>query len=308
MPLATRLALLTVLAASCLLAAAAPALATVRVSKSELNGSQLRIEGTATANRSITVNGVAMTTSTSSGSFKLQRDGFAKPSTCKVAVNDGSATATTATLSGCSVSTTPSPTPTPAPSTSAALSTVKVSPTDVVGGTPVTGTVTLTAAAPTGGFTVALSSDDPGAATVQPSITVPAGARSASFPVTTFVVPNPQSALIIGEAGTVRTYGIVTVWTESLFNSGSLSVFPGGGGSGTVTSSPAGISCTITLGNGSGTCTKSFPVGTVVRLDARATSNSTTVGFRGGPGCIDASKVTIARGVNIGCQVGFVLR
>src|SRR3954463_5609855 len=107
----------------------------------------------------------------------------------------------------------PPPTSSPPPSSApAALTAVTVNPTDVLGGTPVTGTVRLTAAAPAGGFTVALSSDDPAAATVQPSITVPAGARSASFPVTTFVVPNPQSALIIGEAGTVRTYGIVTVW------------------------------------------------------------------------------------------------
>src|SRR3954447_27010979 len=125
----------------------------------------------------------------------------------------------------------------------AALSTVKVNPTDVVGGTPVTGTVTLTAAAPSGGLTVALSSDDPAAATVQPSVTVPAGSRTASFPVTTNVVPNPQSSLIIGTAGAVTTYAIVTVWTPSLFNTGSIGIIPGGTGSGTVTSQPAGISC-----------------------------------------------------------------
>src|SRR3954464_2984213 len=161
MSLATRFSLLAVLAATCLLAVASSALATVRVSKAELNGTQLRIEGTATANRQITVDDVAMTSSDGAGNFKLQRDSFAKPADCRVAVNDGSTTATTATLSGCSVSTTPSPSPSPspapAPSPAAALSTVKVNPTDVVGGTPVTGTVTLTAAAPTGGFTVALS-------------------------------------------------------------------------------------------------------------------------------------------------------
>jgi hypothetical protein len=32
------------------------------------------------------------------------------------------------------------------------------------------------------------------------------------------------------------------------------------------------------------------------------------VGFRPTPGCIDASRVTVARGTNITCQVGFVLR
>src|SRR3954471_24002504 len=150
MSLATRFSLLAVLAATCLLAVASSALATVRVSKAELNGTQLRIEGTATANRQITVDDVAMTSSDGAGNFKLQRDSFAKPADCRVAVDDGSTTATTATLSGCSVSTTPSPSPAPAPapapspSPAAALSTVKVNPTDVVGGTPVTGTVTLT--------------------------------------------------------------------------------------------------------------------------------------------------------------------
>src|SRR3954464_12503667 len=200
MSLATRFSLLAVLAATCLLAVTSSALATVRVSKAELNGTQLRIEGTATANRQITVDGVAMTSSDGAGNFKLQRDSFARPADCRVAVNDGSATATTATLSGCSVSTTPSPSPTPAPSTSAALSSVKVSPTAVVGGTPVTGTVTLTAAAPTGGFTVALSSDDPAAATVPASVTVPAGATTATFPGTTFLGPKPPAPLILGTA------------------------------------------------------------------------------------------------------------
>src|SRR3954464_3720289 len=157
MSLATRFSLLAVLAATCLLAVTSSALATVRVSKAELNGTQLRIEGTATANRQITVDGVAMTSSDGAGNFKLQRDGFAKPADCRVAVNDGSATATTATLSGCSVSTppTPTPTPTPPPTTTPTLTAVRASPTDVLPGTPVTGTVVLSSAAPAGGFTVA---------------------------------------------------------------------------------------------------------------------------------------------------------
>ena len=94
-----------------------------------------------------------------------------------------------------------------------ALSTLTLNLTDVAGGTPVVGTVRLNTAANAGGLAVALSSDNPAAATVQPSVTVPAGATSASFPVTTLVVTNPQSALIIGTAGGVTAYGIVTVRT-----------------------------------------------------------------------------------------------
>ena len=202
----------------------------------------------------------------------------------------------------------PSSSPPPPSSAPAALSAVTVNPTQVVGGTPVTGTVRLTAAAPSGGFVVALSSDDPAAATVPASVTVPAGATSANFPITPFVVPNPQSSLIIGTAGAVTTYGIVTVYTASAFSSGSISIIPGNGGSGTVTSQPAGINCVITRGNGAGACTASFAPGTVVRLDARPASDSQFVGWRGLPGCTDPSRITVSRGLNINCQPGFNLR
>ncbi len=198
---------------------------------------------------------------------------------------------------------------TPPPSSGlAALSTVTVNPKDVLGGNPSTGTVTLTAAASSGGFTAALSSDNPAAATVPASVTVAAGARSANFPITTNVVPNPQSALIIGTAGAVTTYGIITAWTPSTFNNGSVAIIPGGTGSGTITSQPVGINCVITRGNGLGTCTASFAVGTVVRLTAQAATNSSFQGWRGLPGCGDPSRITIARGVTINCQPGFNLR
>src|SRR5262245_22655335 len=48
----------------------------------------------------------------------------------------------------------------------------------------------------------------------------------------------------------------------------SDTVLPGGNRSGRVTSQPAGIDRTITLGNGAGACSVFFPVGTVVRVDA----------------------------------------
>src|SRR5204862_7065511 len=118
----------------------------------------------------------------------------------------------------------------------------------------------------------------------------------------------PQSSLIIGTVAGVSKYGIVTVWTDALFNSGSISIVPGGTGSGTVTSSPAGINCVITRGNGSGACTARFSVGTVVRLHARHASDSQFQGWRGLPGCSDPSRITVARGTNINCQPGFSLR
>jgi hypothetical protein len=288
--------------------AASTAVAAVTISRAELSGTRLRLEGRANANSTITVDGVAMGASDASGNFRIERDPFAKPADCTVAVNDGSGTPTRTTLSGCTVSAPPPPPP--APASAPTLSTVGITPADVVGGTAATGTVTLSSAAPAGGVQVPLSSDNPAAATVPPSITVPAGATAASFTVTTNVVANPQSALIIGTAGGVTTYGIITVWTPFLFANGGIAILPGGDGSGRVTSQPAGIDCTIVGGNGvgPGACTAFFPVGTVVRLTARPAADSSFIGFRSTPGCFDASKVTIARGVTITCQPGFFLK
>ena len=187
------------------------------------------------------------------------------------------------------------------------LSSVTLNPTEVVGGTSSAGTVALTAAAPSGGFMVTLTSDNTAAATVPASVTVLAGATTATFVVSTTVVPNSQSALIIGTAGGVTAYGIITVRTAFAFSNGSISILPGGIGSGTVTSQPAGISCTIAGGSGTGACSAFYPVGTVVRLTAKAGSGSSFQGFRG-VGCGNASKITIAAGTNITCQVGFALR
>jgi Divergent InlB B-repeat domain len=195
---------------------------------------------------------------------------------------------------------------TPTATLTPSLSSVKLNVSDVVGGTPVVGTVTLTSKAATGGLSVALSSDDTVAATVAASVTVPAGATSATFPVTTLPVSNSQSALIIGSAGAVTTYAIITVHTQSAFSNGSIAIIPGGNGSGTITSQPAGINCTIGASVG-GACSASYPVGTVVRLTATAAPGSKFQGWRGLPGCGDASKITVAR-TTIYCQPGFSLK
>ena len=300
----TRLAASGLLVLVGLLALPMTAHAAVTVSRADLTGSRLRIEGRAAANRTITVDGVAMGTSDGSGAFRIERDPFAAPADCTVDVNDGSASPTPARLSGCTVSSPPS-------ASSAALSALSVAPTDVVGGDPATGTVTLAAAAPAGGVVVDLSSDNTAAATVPASVTVPAGATRATFPVTTTSVSNAQSAVIVGTVGgdfATERHAIITVWDPEHFANGSIAIVPGGNGSGRVTSQPVGIDCTITLGNGSGACRASFPAGTVVRLDARAASGSQFQGWRGLPGCSDPSKITVARGTTINCQPGFALK
>src|SRR5215207_3905278 len=180
----TRLALVGMLVVFGVLAATSIAQAAVSISRAELSGTQLRIEGQAAPNHTITVDAVAMGTSDGAGKFRIDRSGFTAPADCTVDVNDGSATAATARLSGCTVSSSPPP------SSSASLSSLTVSPTDVIGPDPATGTVTLSSAAPSGGFTVDLTSDNTAAATVPPSVTVPAGSTSAAFTVSTKEVTN----------------------------------------------------------------------------------------------------------------------
>jgi hypothetical protein len=90
---------------------AGPASAAVTVARAEVSGTNLRIEGTATANRDITVDGVVMGRSDAGGRFRIDRASYTRPADCTVDVNDGSATPRVATLTGCTVSTTPPPGP-----------------------------------------------------------------------------------------------------------------------------------------------------------------------------------------------------
>lgn len=73
------------------------------------------------------------------------------------------------------------------PATPAALASISASPNSVVGGSPATGTVTLTSAAPEGGVLVSLLCSS-SAVSLPGSVSLNAGATSAEFPITTSVV------------------------------------------------------------------------------------------------------------------------
>jgi hypothetical protein len=179
---------------------ASSALADVRVVRADLSGTQLRLEGTALPNRTITVNDVALGTSNGAGAFKVQSSTFDHGTSCLIQANDGSATSTPVSLTGCSTATTPTP----------------------------------------------------------------------------------------GATG----------W---------VGIIPGGNGHGVITSTPAGINCILAASGVTGPCAAFFPAGTVVRLSVRANADSSFQGWRGLPGCSDASKVTIFAAVNIYCQPGLRL-
>lgn len=102
--------------------------------------------------------------------------------------------------------------------------------------------------------------------------------------------------------------GCTQVTTVAPGATGSVSILPGGGGSGTITSQPSGINCRIVNGNGdpTTTCNAVFPAGTVVKLDARPDQNTSFVGWRG-VGC-STGEPTIAANVDTTCQVGFLVK
>jgi glucose/arabinose dehydrogenase len=72
---------------------------------------------------------------------------------------------------------------------------VAANPANVIGGTSMTGTVSLSVPAPAGGLTVSLSSSH-AAVQVPPSVAVLAGSSTASFPVTTSPVVTSVSAVL----------------------------------------------------------------------------------------------------------------
>ena len=76
------------------------------------------------------------------------------------------------------------------------LQSLTLSQSAVAGGGPVTGTVALSAVAPSGGTVVALASSAPNSATVPATVTVPAGSTSATFSITTSAVASGQSVTI----------------------------------------------------------------------------------------------------------------
>ena len=195
--------------------------AAVMVSRAELNGTQLRVDGAgALPNHSVSVNPGAVTgTSDSGGQFRVQSSAY-KSSTCQVTVSDG-ATSSTVRLSGCTPSP-PPPAPGPAPIAS-------ISPTSLTYASQGTGTtsaaklVTVTnsgnsslsvSSAALGGanaadyvkstdacsgVTVAVGSSCSVSIAFKPSV---AGTRTASLAFTDNAANSPQSVSISGTGAT----------------------------------------------------------------------------------------------------------
>jgi hypothetical protein len=103
------------------------------------------------------------------------------------------------------------------------------------------GTASLTLPAPSGGVALAISSSDP-VATVPASVTVPGGARSIDFPVTTGAAAADTDVIIRASTPSGAVSGTFPVWAvlANFFSYVSdLGDYVGGGGYGRVTTSTA---------------------------------------------------------------------
>jgi hypothetical protein len=128
------------------------------------------------------------------------------PISTSVVTNTNTGTLT-ASYSGVTKTTTLTVNPVPA----AALSSLSLNPSAVIGGSPSTGTVTLTSAAPSGGVTVALTSSNTALAKVPASVLIPAGTTSATFSVTTFATKRNASVTITASYSSVSKTAALTV-------------------------------------------------------------------------------------------------
>lgn len=274
-----------------------PTVSTVTLNPTSVTGGNSSL-ATVTLTGSAPSSGVALTFASDNGAATPNPAGLTVPSgqsSATFTVNTTAVATTTTTNISASDGKTTIKAPltiTPVP----ALSSVAVNPSTVVGGNSSTGTVTLTYPAPSGegggGAQITLASDN-GAAVVPGSVTVPAGATSATFTITTTAVSSATTANISG------TYNGVTPPAAALninppppVTLSSVSVSPstvvgGNQSTGTVTlSGPAptnGITVTLTSSNVSvatvqpqvtvlaNSSTATFPVNTV------AVSSSTPV-------------------------------
>ncbi len=185
-------------------------------------------------------NSVMIPTGMTTGGFNIFTSMVSVSTPVTISVTGGGVTRS-ATL-------TVNPAGTPPPSST--LSALTVNPTSVTGGNPSTGTVRLSSVAPAGGTVVSLSSNQPGAASVPASVTVPAGATSATFTVTTFPVNTTTVQLAASLGGTFQ-FAALTVNAASPppppppAQAVTLTVTASGRSGERVVSTPTGINVTV---------------------------------------------------------------
>jgi hypothetical protein len=104
------------------------------------------------------------------------------------------------------------------PAVQVSLSSIVLNPGSVLGGTVSQGTITLTAAAPTGGAVVSLSSNNTSEATVPSSVTVLAGSSSATFTAATRPVASNSSPTITASYNSTSKAATLSVTPPDVFS------------------------------------------------------------------------------------------
>ena len=173
---------------------------------------------------------------------------------------------------------------------SPALQSVSVNPTTVTGGQGSTGTVTLTSAAPSGGISVGLSSNN-AAAQVPSSVTVLANNTSANFSITTSTVSVATPVTISASYNGASPTATLTVNPVVALQSVSVnptSVTGGQGSTGTVTLTSAAPTGGISVGLSSNNAAAQVPSSVTVL------ANNTSANFS-----ITTSTVSVATPVTI---------
>lgn len=153
---------------------------------------------------------------------------------------------------------------------SPALASLTITPATVTGGTSTIGTVALTAAAPAGGATVTLASNN-GAASAPASVTIPAGASSANFTINTSSVTSTTTVTISGTyAGVTKTAGLIINAPPAVTNLSLSPIQVVGGSSSTGTVTIAGLAPAggVTVSLSSNSTSATVPASVVVPAGA----------------------------------------
>jgi hypothetical protein len=196
-----------------------------------------------------------------------------------------------------------------------ALSLLSINPASVMGGTAATGTVSLSGAAPSGGVSVSLSSNN-ASATVPASVTVAAGSTTATFTVSTSAVTSSATATITASYSGVSKTAALTVTPSATVSLSSLSISPssvagGTSATGTVTLSGAapsgGANVALSSNNASATVPASVTVTagattatfTVTTKSVTSSVSATITGTYSGVGKTAAVTVTAAGTVSL---------
>jgi LmbE family N-acetylglucosaminyl deacetylase len=173
------------------------------------------------------------------------------------------------------------------------VSSVKLTPTSVIGGTAATATVTMSGAVPAPGVQVSLSSGN-AAAQVPASVTVPAGATTASFTVTTSAVAASTTAAISATYGNTKSANLtikppalskLTLAPASVVgaagSTGTITLTgpaPQGGFAVTTSSNNAAVGVPASVAVPAGALTVDFAVATSVVTAVTSVSISATAG------------------------------